>query len=176
MQVEVTVNYVGQFCSSWQFAHFFPARENVGELYALCQSLPPSCFPSSTFNADRLLGWKLLLWFFIFFSSLKTRPVYLVPVRFIVTAWNASCFRLRLGLSDWFIIYRSAPFDGNASAVPLDYQMVKFNLAHLNVFAALPLGCVTQLGAGTFLLFNQPTEAAQLRDKQKVMTTLHHDS
>lgn len=52
----------------------------------------------------------------------------------------------------------------------LDYQMVKSNLAHLNAFAALPLGCVTQLGGGTFLLFNQPTEAAQLRDKQKVKT------
>lgn len=60
--------------------------------------------------------------------------------------------------------------------MPLDYQMVKFNLAHLNAFAALPLGCVTLLGAGTFLLFNQPTEAAQLRDKQKVKTTLHHDT
>lgn len=60
--------------------------------------------------------------------------------------------------------------------MPLDYQMVKFNLAHLNAFAAFPLGALLQLGAGSFLLFNQPTEAAQLRDKQKVKMTLHLDS
>lgn len=58
----------------------------------------------------------------------------------------------------------------------LDDQLVKSNLAHLNVFVALSLGCVAQLGEETFLLFNQPTEAASLGDKQKVKLTLHYDS
>lgn len=35
--------------------------------------------------------------------------------------------------------------------------------------SSLP-GCVTQLGTGTVLLFSHPTEATQLRDKQKVKT------
>lgn len=143
--------------------------------------LPSPRFPSSTFSADRDCKAENL--FFFDFSLIpphheKHGGNLCLPGSnaIIVTTWNASHFSLRLRLSGRFIIYCSAPFDGNASAVQLDYQMVESNLAHLNVFAALPLGCVTQLGAGTFLLFNQPTEATQLRDKQKVKMTLHHDS
>lgn len=157
-------------------AHFSPTQGNVGELWCSLSisSFLASLLPHSVQTEIARLK-TFLLWLFSL-HIIKNPPCPTGSSAIIVTARNASHFSLRLGLSGWFIIYRSGPFDGNASAVPLDYQMVKFNLAHLNAFAAFPLGALLQLGAGSFLLFNQPTEAAQLRDKQKVKMTLHLDS